>query len=103
MIFIRLKRCVQLQSLRRIDWIDGDLKMNKNTEFKFVKTRFIFGTETGREVASLEWAGIRGEEKWLVLNAWDRKFPAFAGKKFGTLKTRPGTQTSNLNTKLFCF
>ena len=66
----------------------------KLQNFKFGYSRFIFGTETGREVASLEWAGIRRDGKWLVLNAQDRKFSGFARKKFGTPKTRPGTQTS---------
>ena len=41
------------------------------------------GTETGRE------------EGWF-LNAQDQEIPKFSGKKFGTQKTRPGTQTSNL-------
>ena len=65
----------------------------KIQNFKFGNFRFIFGTETGREVASLEWAGISRDGKWLVLNALDRKF---SGKKFGTPKKRPGTRTSSL-------
>ena len=39
--------------------------------FKFQNSHFIFGTEMGREVACLEWAEIRQDRKWLVLNAWD--------------------------------
>ena len=37
----------------------------------------------GREVASLEWAGIRQERKWLVLSAQDGKFPGFFWEKSG--------------------
>ena len=63
-----------------------------------------------QEVVSLELAGIRRDEKWLVLNARDGKFLAFFGKKISTQKTRPGKQTSNtyadshckLQTKSFC-
>ena len=62
--------------------------------FKYGNSRFIFGTEIGPEVASLEWVGIRWYGKWLVLNTRDGKFPGKFGKKFGTKKTRRGMQTS---------
>ena len=47
--------------------------------FKFGNSRFILGTETGREMAGLEWAGIIRDRKW-VLNARDGKFSTFSGK-----------------------
>ena len=37
----------------------------------------------------LKWASIRQ-----VLNAREKKFPTFSGKKFGTQKTRMGMKTS---------
>ena len=52
----------------------------KIQNFKIGRSCFIFGTETGREVASHDWAGIRWDRKWLVLNVRDKKFPAFPGK-----------------------
>ena len=33
--------------------------------------------------------------KRMFSNAWDREIPEFLGKKIGTQKTRPGTQTSS--------
>ena len=44
------------------------------------------------EVGSIEWAGIRQDGKWLVLNAQDGKFPEFSRKNLGTQKMRLGTQ-----------
>ena len=49
--------------------------------FKFGNSRFFFGTEMGQEVASLEWAGIRQDGKWLVSSAQDGKFPRFFWEK----------------------
>ena len=45
--------------------------------FEFGNSCFIFGTEMGREVASLEWAGIIRDWKWLVWNAGSGNFPHF--------------------------
>ena len=45
-------------------------------------------------MASLEWVGIRRDQKWLVLKAWDGKFSAFFRKKFGNQKMRLEMQTS---------
>ena len=53
---------------------------------EFGNSGLIFGVETGREVASLEWAGIKWDQKWLVLNAREGIFPTFSRKKFGTQK-----------------
>ena len=65
----------------------------KIQNFKFGNFRFIFGTETGREVASLEWAGLSRDREE---DARDGQFIGFSGKKFGAQKMRPGTQTSSL-------
>ena len=77
--------------------------------FKFGNSRFILGTETGREMASLEWAKIIRDGKW-VFNAQDGKFPAFSGKNLVPKKRdrecRPLTHASfrlpNLALIYFC-
>ena len=59
--------------------------------FKFGNCRFIFGTETGQEVASLEWVGIR----WDGLECSGREiFQIFLRKIRFPGKWHSGTQTS---------
>ena len=52
-------------------------------------------------VASLEWVGIGWERKWLVLSAWDGKFPRFFEKIPVPGKWHSGKQISSLGTNEF--
>ena len=66
-------------------WILGIfLEFSRN--FKFGNSRFIFGTETGREMASPKWRDWDRTRKRMFPNAWDGKFPRFFREKSGSRK-----------------
>ena len=50
---------------------------------KFGNSRFIFGTETGQELASPEWPDLDRTEKRIFPHAPDWKFPRFFREKSG--------------------
>ena len=52
--------------------------------FKFWNSCFVFGTETGREMASPKWRDWDGTAKRMFLNARDGKFPRFFREKSGS-------------------
>ena len=51
-------------------------------------------------MGSIEWAVIRQDGKWLVLNAQDGKFPEFSGTNLGTQKNETGNAAPYFSTAI---
>ena len=64
--------------------------------FKFGNSRFIFGTETGPEMASPEWRDLDRPGQRMFPNARDGKFSGFFWENPVPGKWHSGTQTSTI-------